>query len=272
MRKITTGKVGAPILGDLTVVGSEIQSIPSGGNISIDPNGAGLLQINANVEIQDNQGLRLLEASGNGTNYVTLQAPSSLGGNVTLTLPTTDGDANQALITNGSGVLSFSDVVTTVSNQVADTGRYFVLIADDALAGSGSLTELNYSDNKLEYQPSSGTLYVTNVEATNITASGNLQGNAITETSSIALKENLTPIENALDSIVKLAGKIYDRKDGSSKNEPGLIAEEVEEIIPNIVTKDVNGNPESIAYTRLGVYIVEAIKTLKSEIDDLKRR
>ena len=73
-----------------------------------------------------------------------------------------------------------------------------------------------------------------------------MSAGSITETSSIALKENITPIEDALEAIIKLTGKVYDRKDGSSYNEVGLIAEEVNEVIPNVVKKDATGNTESI--------------------------
>jgi len=41
-------------------------------------------------------------------------------------------------------------------------------------------------------------------------------------------------------------------------------------ILPNIVTKDGNGNPEGINYTKLSVYLIDAIKTLKKEIEDLR--
>jgi hypothetical protein len=92
----------------------------------------------------------------------------------------------------------------------------------------------------------------------------------LTETSSIALKENINPIENALASITKLIGVTYDRRDGSTKNEAGLIAEDVDQIIPNVVTKDSAGKPVGINYSRLSAYLIEAVKSLKSEIDELK--
>jgi len=93
---------------------------------------------------------------------------------------------------------------------------------------------------------------------------------ALVETSSIALKENINPIENALDKILQLNPVTYDRKNNISKNEAGLIAEEVNEVLPNIVTKDGNGNPEGINYTKLSVYLIDAIKTLQKEIEDLR--
>lgn len=92
----------------------------------------------------------------------------------------------------------------------------------------------------------------------------------ITETSSIALKENINPIENALDSIIQLLGVTYDRKDGSTKNEAGLIAEDVNCVIPSVVAKDASGKPVGINYSRLSAYLIEAVKSLKQEIDVLK--
>lgn len=94
---------------------------------------------------------------------------------------------------------------------------------------------------------------------------------SLTETSSIDLKENINPILNALDLILKLDGVTYDRRDGSHKNEAGLIAEHVNNILPNLVKKNAEGKPESIMYSKLTAYLVEAVKSLKSEIEELKR-
>ena len=52
--------------------------------------------------------LRLQEVSTSGSDYVGFKAPNGLSGNQIWTLPTADGTANQALVTNGSGVLSWS--------------------------------------------------------------------------------------------------------------------------------------------------------------------
>lgn len=97
---------------------------------------------------------------------------------------------------------------------------------------------------------------------------GSVTAASITETSSIAYKENVNPITNALDAIVQLVGVTYDRKDGSTKNEAGLIAEDAAKVLPNLVTyKD--GKPEGINYTKLSAYLIEAVKELKDEIKAL---
>ena len=102
---------------------------------------------------------------------------------------------------------------------------------------------------------------------------GNLfVGGALTESSSVTLKENITPIDGALDLILQLTGVIYDRRDGSRKNEAGLIAEEVNKVLPNLITLDDQGIPLGVQYTKLTAYLIEAVKSLKAEIDQLKKR
>ena len=66
----------------------------------------------------------------------------------------------------------------------------------------------------------------------------------------------------------KDVAKYYERRD---KGEVGLIAEDVEKVIPELVKRNANGKAESIYYTKLGAYLIEAIKTIKDEIDNLKR-
>jgi hypothetical protein len=101
-------------------------------------------------------------------------------------------------------------------------------------------------------------------------AAGTITATAFTETSSIALKENVNPISNGLSSVLSLSGVTYDRKDGSYKKEAGLIAEDVYKVLPNLVSLNKDGNPEGINYTKLTAYLIEAVKELKTELDSLK--
>jgi trimeric autotransporter adhesin len=65
---------------------------------------------------------RLLELASNGTNFTGFKAPNSLGTNNILVLPSTIGTSGQALVTNGSGVLSWSSFAnTSLSNLSATT-------------------------------------------------------------------------------------------------------------------------------------------------------
>lgn len=65
------------------------------------------------VDITGEGDLRLQDAAGG--QYVALQAPATIASSYTLTMPTTDGDANQVLTTDGSGVLSWTTPSSGVS-------------------------------------------------------------------------------------------------------------------------------------------------------------
>ena len=69
--------------------------------------------------------IRVFEASSNGNNSVSIQAPSLLGANVTFTLPSSDGSAYQVMQTNGSGGLSFvTKQVTQITGKTVATGAW----------------------------------------------------------------------------------------------------------------------------------------------------
>jgi|TARA_B100001094_G_scaffold305852_1_gene336043 hypothetical protein len=59
--------------------------------------------------------IKLMEDTDNGTNFVALKSPNTLGSSVTWTLPSTDGSANQVLGTDGSGALSFLSTTSTLA-------------------------------------------------------------------------------------------------------------------------------------------------------------
>ena len=73
----------------------------------------------SNVQIGAQGDLRL--ADSDSSNYVALQAPATVASNVTFTLPSADGSNGEALVTNGSGTLSFGSAglsraqVTTIA-------------------------------------------------------------------------------------------------------------------------------------------------------------
>jgi hypothetical protein len=88
----------------------------SGGNLA---GSANMTFDGSNLQLGAQGDLRF--ADSDSSNYVALQAPATVASNVTFTLPSTDGSNGQALVTNGSGVLSFGAAgltraqVTTIS-------------------------------------------------------------------------------------------------------------------------------------------------------------
>jgi len=266
MRKITNGVTGGPILGTLTAVGQTISSVLTDNDITLTPNGNGEIQVNSHMNLRSGSNLVLLD--NDNSQSVTLAVPADVTSDATYTFPAAGPDAGKFLQTDAGGQLSWVAADIQISNNTTDAATYYPTMTT---ATSGGITGETVSNTKFSFQPSTGNLTITGqLGGASASFSGNMSAATITETSSITLKENTSPIENALDSVMELAGKIYDRKDGSTKNEAGLIAEEVNKILPNLVKKDSEGNPESIYYTKLSAYLIEAIKTLKVEIDKIK--
>ena len=191
-----------------------------------------------------------LSIRGSTSGSVTFAAPATAG-SITYTLPSADAaSSGYALVSNASGTLSWAAAGATLADDTTTVLLYPAMTTST----SGSLTAAKVSSTKFSFNALTGTMTVT----------------AITESSSIALKQNVVPIDNALDSILKLVGVTYDRKDGTSNNEAGLIAEHVNKVLPNVVSKDEKGNPVGIHYTKLTAYLIESVKALKDEIDQLK--
>ena len=95
-----------------------------------------------------------------------------------------------------------------------------------------------------------------------ITAGGN-----ITAFSDARLKENVETIEGALDKVSQMRGVMYD-KDGERGT--GVIAQEMQQVMPEVVMDSGRGDYLSVAYGNIVGVLIESIKELKAEIEALK--
>ena len=99
--------------------------------------------------------------------------------------------------------------------------------------------------------------------AGNIVASGTITGQDLIATSDRRLKTNIQTVDSALDKVSKLRG-VYFTRNGSEKRNIGLIAQEIEEILPEVVYTDESPEQmKSVAYGNIIGLLIEAIKELK---------
>jgi hypothetical protein len=103
----------------------------------------------------------------------------------------------------------------------------------------------------------------------NLWGSWKLNGLPIATTSDGRLKINITPLQNSLDKILQLQGVEYDRTD-YEKHEIGMVAQEVEKVIPDLVKEDSEGT-KILEYQNLTAVLVEAIKEQQEQINTLKQ-
>ena len=116
-----------------------------------------------------------------------------------------------------------------------------------------------------------------NIQASNGAATSS---NNITAYSDIRLKKDVKTIENALDKVCAMRGVMYTRK-SNDEREVGVIAQEVKEVVPELVSIQETDNSLSndgfkdihtMKYQNTVGLLIEAIKELKGEVDELKTK
>jgi len=87
------------------------------------------------------------------------------------------------------------------------------------------------------------------------------------------LKDNITPIHDPLSKVISISGNTFDWNDKSNKsgNDVGLIAQEIEKVLPEAVTTRDNGYL-AVDYHKVVPLLVEAIKELSGKVDALEQK
>jgi hypothetical protein len=184
---------------------------------------------------------------GSTSGYTELVANADAG-SVRFTLPTVDGSNEQAMVTDGSGKLGWKTIPSI-----------------------GALTDLQLNSLGVG-TPASGV--TGEIRATSdITAF---------YSSDKSLKTNIKNISNSLEKISKINGVEFDWIDDvlferggeddyfNRKHDVGVIAQEIEQVLPEVVGTRENGI-KAVKYDRIVALLIEGIKELKAELDEVKK-
>jgi len=167
-----------------------------------------------------------------------------------LTANGTTGTSGQVLISNGSsGSPYWSTTGPSITDDTSTNASRYLLFANQT---SGTLTAGYVSSTQLTFNPSTGTLTAP----------------LLATSSDKRLKTNVNTLNSSVSVVSQLRGVSFDRID-SGVRDYGVIAQEIEEIIPSIVHQDIDGY-KSVSYSSIIGFLIEAIKELKQEIDELK--
>jgi len=186
-----------------------------------------------------------------------LEKNLNVGGNVSVA--GTFGVSQGMTIT---GVTTFNNLVDANGGATIDNIRIGVANDNTIDTSTGQLTldsnggQLNINDNTVI----TGILSVTD----DITAFFS---------SDERLKDNITPIEDPLAKVLSLSGNSFDWNDQSSHTgkDIGVIAQEIEKVLPEIVTTRENGF-KAVQYEKITPLLIEAIKELSHKVDDLQQK
>lgn len=213
----------------------------------------------------------LLDSLDSTAFYKISAANNVASGNITLESASTryvsfndTGGSNnpgvRMLVSGGLGAGALIDNVNSAGNGYLRLYRY--------TAGGGFASQINlFEDGNITIDPAGTTTNAGNFNVTGaIVATGN-----ITAFSDIRLKENIKSIDNAMDKIVQIGGYTYTRSDLDDAQHVGVIAQEIQQVLPEAVVADDEGML-SVAYGNLVALLIEGMKEQKKEIDSLKKR
>ena len=172
--------------------------------------------------------------------------------------------ATSSYETNGRGIVSGSSQIVPLLPTGVVSGSIQVLGGSTIHSGSSG----DYQFNSIGVGTAASTVAGEIRATADITAF---------YSSDIRLKENIHPILHALEKVKSISGNTYDWKEGFDEihshkgNDIGVIAQEIEAVLPQIVTNRDNGY-KAVQYEKIIPLLVEAIKELSAKIDRLENK
>jgi hypothetical protein len=170
------------------------------------------------------------------------------------------------------GIITSLTNVSFVPGSASNPSMFFV---GDSQTGFfsptlGQVTVVSSGSSILNINPSginvTGIVTATSLNTGNIVSSGIVTAQDFDSLSDINYKENVNTINGALIKVEQLRGVKFDWKESGSPSY-GVIAQELEEVLPELVHGD---SPKTVNYNGIIGVLIEAIKELKAEVEELK--
>lgn len=98
----------------------------------------------------------------------------------------------------------------------------------------------------------------------NLAVAGNITCNDVTASSDARTKNSIVTVDSALDRVLRMRGVFFERNTEPGERRVGVIAQEVEEVLPEVVHTDADGM-KSVSYGSIIGLLIEAIKELSTK-------
>ena len=187
-----------------------------------------------------------------------------------ITIDGTEIDLSSGDLTLDSAGRIELDADTDGDVRFLDNGTQYGQIYN---ASNDMFIRVNTADKDLKINGYDGSSEITALTLDMSAAGAATFNNDVTAFSDVRLKENIETIPDALDKVCQMRGVTFNRIDVDGERQMGVIAQEVEKIAPEVVREDDSEDKiKSVAYSNLVGLLIEAIKDLKNEVDELKNR
>lgn len=193
-------------------------------------------------------------------------------GNRSISITSTDGIASME-IGAAAGNAAFIDFKTPSSDDTDLRIGSLAAGAGGSISISGGTFSILGTGETMATFVDDGavTLYYDSAVKLATTSGGVTVTGTVTETSDIRLKSNVETVDSALDKVKEMRGVYFDRHDTEDKRSVGVIAQEMQKIIPEAVLEDDTEDKYlSVAYGSLVGVLIEAVKELSDKVDKLR--
>ena len=178
---------------------------------------------------------------------------------------------------NGTELILDADADTSITADTDDRVDLKIAnidVAQISTANSGDLViKTAVSDKDFVVKGNDGGSEITALTLDMSGAGAATFNNDVTAFSDKRLKTDIKNLENSLDKVMEMQGVYYKRKDiENAKEQIGVLAQDMENILPQIVlTADDDMKTKSVDYGKLCAVLIEAVKELKQEVNELKK-
>ena len=249
-------------------------TLAAGSNSTVSQSGSTITIASSDTNTVTNVGANNSNFTNGNINIVGSNATTVSKSGNTITISSTDNNTDTNTITNiGANGGSYSNgnisITGNGATSVSKSGNTITITSTDTNTTYSNLNQFTNGPGYTTYSSNQATDTTSTVQFGLVRSTGDV---VAFYSSDERLKDNIAPIENSLDKVGQLKGYEFDwndKQDVYEGHDVGVIAQEVEKVVPELVQTRDDGY-KAVKYEKIVPLLINAINELKAEIEELK--
>ena len=249
-------------------------TLAAGSNSTVSQSGSTITISSSDTNTVTNVGANNSNFTNGNINIVGSNATTVSKSGNTITISSTDNNTDTNTITNiGANGGSYSNgnisITGNGATSVSKSGNTITITSTDTNTTYSNLNQFTNGPGYTTYSSNQATDTTSTVQFGLVRSTGDV---VAFYSSDERLKDNIAPIENSLDKVGQLKGYEFDwndKQDVYEGHDVGVIAQEVEKVVPELVQTRDDGY-KAVKYEKIVPLLINAINELKAEIEELK--